>query len=246
VKARPVKKLDPAGPLGENAARIVKVRLDELRSFMPKALDRTEVTAQHDMRIAAKRLRYVLEATGFCFGQPADTARRRARDLQDILGEMHDCDEMLPRVREHIESLQADDAGAVREKAGGTPDLDPRLAARAPHRTAYRGLDVLSVYLRARRELLFDRFVAFWERQEETGTWLRLENAVDAYMRKARDARRAAKAAARAEEEAAAAETAAAEAAERANQAKAAKDRARAELSGETPAAETSAADAPD
>jgi hypothetical protein len=29
--------------------------------------------------------------TGFCFGRPADTARRRARDLQDILGEIHDC-----------------------------------------------------------------------------------------------------------------------------------------------------------
>ena len=100
---------------------------------------------------------------------------------------MHDCDVMLPRVRRHIEELQAQDAAAVRDKAGDTPDLDPRLAAQAPHRTAYRGLDVLAVYLRARRELLFDRFVAFWERQEETGTWLRLERAVDAHLRKARD-----------------------------------------------------------
>ena len=198
MKARPVKKLDPAGPLGENAARIVKVRLAELTGCTPKALDREQVKAQHDMRIAAKRLRYVLEATGFCFGRPADTARRRARDLQDILGEMHDCDVMLPRVRQQIEELQAEDAAAVRDKAGEHPDLDPRLAARAPHRTAYRGLDVLAVYLRARRELLFDRFVSFWARQEETGTWLRLERAVDAHLRKAREARRAAKAAERA------------------------------------------------
>ena len=206
MKARPVKKLDPELTLGENAARIVKVRLDELRSFESKALERDRVKAQHDMRIAAKRLRYVLEVTGFCFGSPADTARRRARDLQDILGEMHDCDVMLPRVRAHIESLEAGDAGAVRAKAGQTPDLDPRLAARAPNRTAYRGLEVLSVYLRARRELLFDRFVAFWNRQEETGTWIRLERAVDAYLRRARDARRAAKQAERARAELAQAE----------------------------------------
>ncbi|MBM3667569.1 MAG: CHAD domain-containing protein, partial [Actinobacteria bacterium] len=206
MKARAVKKLDPAAPLGENAARIVRVRLDELLSFAPKALERERVTEQHDMRIAAKRLRYVLELTDFCFGRPADTARRRARDLQDILGEMHDCDVMLPRVQEHAERLQAEDAEAVRARAGNTPDLDLRLAAQAPHRTAYRGLDVLAVYLRARRELLFDRFLAFWERQEEMGTWLRLERSVEAYLERAREARRAAKRAAEAEAEAEAAE----------------------------------------
>ena len=230
MKARAVKKLDPAAPLGENAARIVQVRLDEMLSFAPKALQRDRIKAQHDMRIAAKRLRYVLEVTDFCFGRPADTARRRARDLQDILGEMHDCDVMLPRVREHADALQAQDAAAVREKAGNTPDLDPRLAAQAPHRTAYRGLDVLAVYLRARRELLFDRFVAFWERQEETGTWLRLERAVDAHLKKARDARRAAKEAEKAKAAAEQAERASAEAARRADEAAAERERAAAEL----------------
>lgn len=230
MKARAVKKLDPAEPLGANAARIVKVRLDEMLDFAPKALQRDRVTQQHDMRIAAKRLRYVLEVTGFCFGQPADTARRRARDLQDILGEMHDCDVMLPRVQEHLAELQAQDAQSVRERAGTTPDLDPRLAAQAPHRTAYRGLDVLTVYLRARRELLFDRFVDFWERQEETGTWLRLERAVDAHLKQAREVRRAAKQAARAQAAAEAAERASAEAAKAAERAAQEEERAAAEL----------------
>ncbi|HET8592379.1 MAG TPA: CHAD domain-containing protein, partial [Solirubrobacterales bacterium] len=127
MKARPVKKLDPGRSLGENAARIVQVRLDEMLGLAPKALD-GKVRAQHDMRIAAKRLRYVLEVTGFCFGRPADTARRRARDLQDILGEIHDCDVMLPRVRAHLEELQRSDAEAVRARANTAPDLDPRLA----------------------------------------------------------------------------------------------------------------------
>jgi len=227
VKARPVKKLDPERPLGENAARIVKVRLDELLSFTPRALEREQVKAQHDMRIAAKRLRYVLEVTGFCFGRPADTARRRARDLQDILGEMHDCDEMLPRVLEHLEQLRAMDAEAVRLKAGDTPDLDPRLAAQAPHRTTYRGLDVLAVYLQARRQVLFDRFLAFWARQEETGTWVRLERAVDAYLRRAREARRAARDAEKARVELAEVERAREQAATRAEQAEQERQRAR-------------------
>ncbi len=92
------------------------------------------------------------------------------------------------------------------------PDLDPKIAAQAPHRTAYRGLDVLAVYLEARRELLTDRFAAFWRRQEETGTWKRLERAVDGYLLRAREARRVAKAAERARQEAEAAARAAAQA----------------------------------
>jgi hypothetical protein len=220
LKARKVKKLDPATPLDENAARIIHTRLDELRSFVPHVLDPMEVEAQHDMRIAAKRLRYVLEVTGFAFGKPADTARRRARDLQDILGEIHDCDVMLPRVRDHLKQLQRGDAAAVRQRAGKAPDLDPRLAAQAPHRTAYRGLDVLAVYLEARRALLEDRFTAFWRRQDETGTWVRLERAIDGHLQRAREARRTARAAERARAQAEAAERAARQAEAQAEQAR--------------------------
>jgi CHAD domain len=224
VKARPVSKLDPKRSLGENAARMIRVRLDEMRSFAPKALA-GKTKAQHDMRIAAKRLRYVLEVTGFCFGRSADTARRRARDLQDILGEIHDCDVMLPRVRAHLEQLQRDDAEAVRAKAGGAPDLDPRLAARARHRTAYRGLDVLAVYLEARRGLLSDRLEAFWRRQEENGTWNRLDRAVARQLHSAREARRTAKAAERARLQAEAAERAARQAEAQAERARLSRER---------------------
>ncbi len=225
MKARPVKKLDPAHSLGENAARIVQVRLDEMMSFAPRALD-GKTKAQHDMRIAAKRLRYVLEVTGFVFGKPADTARRRARDLQDILGEIHDCDVMLPRVRNHLKRLQQRDAAAVKASAVRAPDLDPRLAARAPHRTAYRGLDVLAVYLGARRELLQDRFADFWRRQEQTGAWVKLERVIDGHLHRAREARRTAKAAERARQRAEAAERAARQAEAQAEQARLDRERA--------------------
>jgi CHAD domain-containing protein len=98
MKARKVKKLDPAGTLGDNAQRIVATRLEELWSFVPRALDPEEVEALHDMRIAAKRLRYVLEVTGSCFGPYAREAGKRTKVLQDLLGEIHDCDVLLPRV----------------------------------------------------------------------------------------------------------------------------------------------------
>ncbi len=187
MRARAVRHLDPGARLDENGARIVSVRLDEMLSLAPKATRKpTARKAQHDMRIAAKRLRYVLEVTGFCFGRPAEVARRRARDLQDVLGEIHDCDVMLPRVQAQIERMRSADASDAVSRAGQAPDLDPRIAAEAPHRTAYRGLEVLAVYLEARRRILFDRFLRFWEAQRKQGTWLRLGRAVESLAEEAR------------------------------------------------------------
>jgi CHAD domain-containing protein len=179
LKARKVKKLDPEGTLVDNAGRIIRVRLDELRSFAPDALHEDCADEQHDMRIAAKRLRYVLEATGFCFGRAADRARQRARDLQDVLGELHDCEVMLPQVQAHAQGLVDADSVAVYERAGNAADLDPALVARAPNRSAYRGLDLLAVHFQARRALLFDRFVELWGELERERTWKRLEQAIE-------------------------------------------------------------------
>jgi CHAD domain-containing protein len=97
VKARRAEGLDPSTPLRPNAARIVRTRLDELRSIAPIALEQSASQAQHDMRIAAKRLRYVLEIVSPCFGPEADAARESAKRLQSVLGDIHDCDVMLPR-----------------------------------------------------------------------------------------------------------------------------------------------------
>ena len=98
MKAQPIDGLDPDMQLAAAARRIVAVRTAELYAFLPEALDERAVTALHDMRIAAKRLRYVLELVGFCFGEVGGEAQGRARELQEVLGEIHDCDVMLDRI----------------------------------------------------------------------------------------------------------------------------------------------------
>lgn len=178
MKARKVKKLDPEASLGENAARIVGTRLEELRALADEALQPGASEAQHDMRIAAKRLRYVLEVTEGCFGPEARAARKAAKELQSVLGEIHDCDVMLPRVQAQVEALQADDARAVLVRAGDADDLAARLVREAPSRGAYRGLSVLAVHLRARRALHFERFCDLWRSESGKGTWTSLERAL--------------------------------------------------------------------
>jgi CHAD domain-containing protein len=170
VKARRVKGLEPEAPLADNAERIIRARLDELCSFMPRAADPAEVVALHDMRIAAKRLRYILEVTGPCFGPYARTAVKMTKDLQDLLGEIHDCDVQLPEVAAFLEELVAADAAV----AGASPkDL-----AKTPNRRTYAGLVALQVHLRARRRTLFGQFLELWRDYERKGYAARLAFAV--------------------------------------------------------------------
>jgi hypothetical protein len=178
VKARRVKGLDPVGTLADNAERIVRTRLDEVCSFMPRAADPAEVTALHDMRIAAKRLRYVLEITHPCFGAYAEQAVRLTKDLQDLLGEIHDCDVQVPEVVAVLNELIDADADALAEAHRGAEDLPPDAAAESPHVDRYAGLVALAVQLSGRRRALFENFLALWRDYERRGFRARLEFAV--------------------------------------------------------------------
>ena len=177
MKARKVKRLDPDGPFRENSRRIVEVRLGELSSLGSKALAAGAVKELHDARIASKRLRYVLDLAGPAFGRPAADGARVARGLQDLLGEIHDCDVMLARLREHADRLRAEDAEAVRLYAERpAADLEPEAALEARNLDHYRGLEALAAYLAARRKILFERFVREWqalERRDFAGGLLR-------------------------------------------------------------------------
>ena len=131
MKARKIKHLDPAGSLQDNARRIIAVRAQEVLEFAAGAQDPSQVKALHDLRIAAKRLRYLLELTG------PPPALKQLKGLQDLLGDIHDCDVQLPQVR--------------------------ALAREAPEREAC-GLRTLAIRLATRRAELFERFLQGWPR----------------------------------------------------------------------------------
>jgi hypothetical protein len=166
VRARKVKGLDPAAPLADNARRIVATRVDELYSFDPHG----DAATLHNMRIAAKRLRYVLELTSPALGPVAAKGAREAKEIQTLLGELHDCDEMLLLIDEHSASLRAADAEAALALAPRTAsDLPATTVKSLPNRLHYRGLATLAAYFSARRELLHRRFIRKWERLERAG-----------------------------------------------------------------------------
>jgi CHAD domain-containing protein len=169
MRARKVKGLDAHMRLDDAAERMVGVRLGELSELAELAQDPDEVQALHDTRIAAKRLRYLLEITAPVLGEYAETAAKRCKDVQDLLGEVHDCDVMLPRLDALRTEVRAADAGAVAAANGAHAD--------PPHAQAYRGLERLAVDTVARRRTLFAEWLELWADLQRKGFGARLEHA---------------------------------------------------------------------
>ena len=111
--------------------------------------------ALHDLRIAAKRLRYVLEVARPVMGDAVKQREAAARSVQEVLGEIHDCDVLLPRIRAHRRALRDADVAAI------------RAGRRAPNGARYRGVQAVETRVRARREDLLAELAKLrpqWER----------------------------------------------------------------------------------
>lgn len=87
--------------------QIVRLRLAEVLVGAP-ALERGEAAPLHDLRIACKRLRYALELHREELPAEAQAAERILAALQDLLGEIHDCDVLLAM------AAKGDGGGAAR------------------------------------------------------------------------------------------------------------------------------------
>jgi hypothetical protein len=179
MKAKPVRKLDPGGPLDDNARRIVRRRLEELEDLAVPALASGDARELHDMRIAAKRLRYVLELAKPALGPGVAGGIKTTKSLQRLIGEIHDCDELAPRIRAHVRRLRREDAEHLREvfTANG---IDPAAAREIPNRVRYRGLHTILAEVNARREVLVDQLRRDWTRIEARNFGQELLSAISA------------------------------------------------------------------
>jgi CHAD domain-containing protein len=156
AKLRRIKGLAPEKGLRPNARRILAVRIDEVYAYDPHIRDPANVIELHDMRIACKRLRYLMEIFGVAFSADLDPFVDRVTILQDILGDIHDCDVQVPMLEEHLASL-----------AGPTALGDQRV-----------GVQALIDRRRSEREQFYERFLAEWRHMKLGRFRQRLEAAL--------------------------------------------------------------------
>lgn len=117
ARARAVHGLNPKGTVRANARKIVAVRTDEFFALAPFLADPTNVTELHDMRIAAKRLRYALELFATALGPDAAACIERLKAFQEIVGDIHDHDVHAEIVRAYLETRATARAHTLADRA---------------------------------------------------------------------------------------------------------------------------------
>jgi len=150
AKAADIAGLDAEMPYAEAAARTIEVRTQEVFEHAEGVLDMQDIERVHDMRVATRRLRAVLEIYAPCFPK----AEYRA-----VLGDVKALADALGARRDPDVQLAAIEAFEGRAQPQDTPGLEA-FAARVRDRQR-DGNDVLAAALAAAEEhALRDRLAA--------------------------------------------------------------------------------------
>ena len=114
AKAKPLTGLDPHAPTGQNAREIARTRLDEMYNLASDIDAPFDVRGLHNLRIAAKRLRYTLEIFEDALPPASQSIANELAHIQDELGALHDADVMIALLRL---CMGGEDAGVAYEQA---------------------------------------------------------------------------------------------------------------------------------
>jgi CHAD domain-containing protein len=98
VKSRPSYKM--------YARSTVLKLLKELEALSPSLYEPQKAKPLHEMRIAAKRLRYAMELFAGCWGDQLEVFGRQVTQMQSSLGELHDCDLWIEHFGKRLSRLK--------------------------------------------------------------------------------------------------------------------------------------------
>ncbi len=148
----------------QNALVHITSKLEEIFTHEASIYIPENIKEHHAMRIAIKRLRYTMEVFSPLYEGELKTQIEVCKKLQDMLGDLHDCDvwmDYLPQFIEEERAYSLDYSG---------------------HDDSFRilepGLLHLQQYLRERRSAIYEEFVAYWKDIQEQNIWNNLKQFV--------------------------------------------------------------------
>ncbi len=139
------------------AAEHIQARLEEFLSFEAHVAYPDHAEELHAMRIAAKGLRYTLEAFAPLYADQLKDELKTLRAFQDTLGALHDADVWLaelPRFAEKELRRTEKFYGSAR-----------------PFRSLRPGLDYFAQNRASERERVYQELVRLWEQTQTRGLW---------------------------------------------------------------------------
>lgn len=189
AKPRPVQGIDPSRRMRPNARRILATRIDEAWSYSEDVTHPGRVRELHDMRIAFKRLRYLIEIFGLAFSTDLGPYLAEIKEMQDVLGDIHDRDVQIPMLHEHLDRLTQRDAERARELILTTRPEDETSPDDAYARFSSQWSDAASSAERpgilallerrmGERDHLYQTFLGRWRSWSESDFRGRLEAAI--------------------------------------------------------------------
>lgn len=116
AKQSKVRALEPTDSMRQAAVKILWSRFADMWALRSSVAKGEDVEAVHDMRVASRRLRVVMQTFRPCF--PKVSYRRHYRCIQqvaDLLGEVRDRDVLIEELRGDEQRLPPDRRLAVQE-----------------------------------------------------------------------------------------------------------------------------------
>jgi len=163
-----VRGLDPDAPVSVNARGILRVRIAEFYHYEPIVGDDRATPELHQLRIAAKRLRYTLELFANVFGESGQTQIDRVKAVQEVLGNLHDCDVRIGMIEDELVELAGEQMQELNRLLGSAPEDELRSltssALRPPPDDPRRGLIALLSRQHAARRAAYDEFAKLWQK----------------------------------------------------------------------------------
>ena len=178
AKAWPVPDVDPDSSVSLNARRILAVRLAELYSWAPVIPYPRAIEPLHAMRISAKRLRYTLELFADDFGVEGQLALDQIKDVQELLGTLHDIDVRIALIEDELAATSLEHARMLGPRLAASDQSEHQSivssALRPPPDDPRRGLVSLLSRQHRQRQEQYTRFVERWVALEAGGMRVRL------------------------------------------------------------------------